>query len=77
MCMEKTIGLAVDTEHPYFGRIFVTGMSDEKDCVRQFNSRYTKGPFKNHPPSKTGIWVHVCQRRRICGHDDTNDLGGR
>ena len=30
-----------------------------------------------HPPSKGGIWVRVCQRRRVCGYDDTNDLGGR
>ena len=29
------------------------------------------------PSSKSGIWVHVRQRRPICGHDDTNDLGGR
>ena len=47
-----------------------------KEMDREFCS-YGAVQELRDPYSKSGIWVHVCQRRCIGGHDDTNDLGGR
>lgn len=46
MCMEKAVGISVVTKNPYFGRIFVNGLSEMSECNRQFNTQYRAGKFE-------------------------------